>query len=332
MMANCKQETRPLAQLVLSGGKDGFSNPRASIDARGISELAGSIERDGLLYPLCVWETMDGRKKINVVVEGGRRLRAIQKLVKEGRANGLGKAVPVRIVRATSRAEANIIALVGNIQRVNLSSYEVAVSMAALRSSGLQQKAIAEKIGKSRSWVSRKMAALDGASDFVLSAWKSGELPDEDVESLASVRTVDTKSGKLTKKPDHVEQNRRLEKIMAHRKVGTDSKGKVKKDAASKARSVARGGAAEPVKRAASAAMLASYAKATETSKIGYIRGMHDMAEFALGRIGAAKFDQVWLEYATAAIGKGDGPAKKPLVKRSRQAAKRSPAKKKGGK
>jgi ParB-like chromosome segregation protein Spo0J len=219
--------------------------------------------------------------------------------------------------------EARVAALVGNVQRVDLSSYEVARSMAELRSDGMQQKEIAGKIKKSKSWVSRKLAAWDNASPTVKGAWKAGWLPDEDVEALASIRSIDQKTGKDLKEPDHKEQDKRLEKLLAHRAVAAEG-GKDSRKAAGKARKIAKGG--EPRGEKPSGDKVRRYAVAAAESKNPYVRGLRDMALYVLGEMPVGKFDKAWLQHASSrGFYKSDAPAKtKALAKR------KAPPKKKG--
>ena len=317
-------KTKPYNKLVLYESGTGFSNPRARVDIREIGELAESIDTNGLLYPLCVWETTVEGKLVNVVVEGGRRWRAIGKLLKEKRW-ALADEVPVRVIKAQTLQEARVAALVGNVQRVDLSSYEVARAMAALREDGMQQKEIAGKIKKSKSWVSRKLSAWDNASATVKGAWKSGWLPDEDVEALSAIRLIDQK-GKELKAPDHKEQDKRLEKLLAHRVVAAEA-GKTSRAAAGKARKIAKGG--DPRGEKPSGDKVRRYAVAASESKDPYVRGLRDMALYVLGEMPVGKFDKAWLKHASnKGFYKSDAPAKtKALAKRKAPAKKKTAAK-----
>lgn len=318
-------QTRPYNKLVLDDSGTGFANPRVRVDMREIGELAESIATEGLLYPLCVWETTVDGERVNVVVEGGRRWRAIGKLLKEKRWT-LADEVPIRVIKAQTVQEARVVALVGNVHRVDLSSYEVARSMAELRSDGMKQKDIARTIKKSKSWVSRKMAAWDHASPTVTGAWKAGWLPDEDVEALSSIRLLDEKTGKLLKEPDHKEQDRRLEKLLAHRAVADDS-GKVSRKAAGKARKIAKGG--EPRGERPNGDKVRRYAETAADSKDAYVRGLHDMARYVLGEMPVGKFDKAWIKHAAArGFYKSDSPVKsKALAKRKAPTKKKTAAK-----
>ena len=66
----------PLALIELAP-----ENPRKEADPRTVAELAESIAAQGLLQNLVVY--WDGERAR--VVAGGRRLRALKKLAKEGR-------------------------------------------------------------------------------------------------------------------------------------------------------------------------------------------------------------------------------------------------------
>jgi ParB/RepB/Spo0J family partition protein len=316
-----------------------FANPRVHIDSRSIGELADSIAKRGLMYPLQVWRTKEKGKMVNVVVDGGRRLRAIAKLVAEKRANGLDKGVEVRIIEAKSLEEARIVALTGNIQRVDLKSYEIAKEMAALKEAGLTGKEIAEKVGKSPAWVSKQLKAFDKCTDWVKKEWKSGKLPDDDVFNLSKLAEG--------------EQNKRLKDILEHRTNGAakSPSGKASPKDRGKAREVAKGKKDEPTERTVRPGTdkLERYAQlaAMAPKKDAYVQGMKDAFLFALGKIGPGEFGPAWTAFAkkhgfytTDAMPeakKGDTkkpialpPAPAPAAKKS--AGKKSAAKKSGGK
>lgn len=295
-----KTETIPLKDLIEKG--DGFKNPRQSVDGIAINELAESIASEGLIYPLQVWRTESG----NIVVDGRRRLWAIRKLAEKKRSNGLEKEVPCVIIDASTLAEARFKALTGNLQRENLSTFEVAKEMAALKEEGVSGKDIAKRIGKSGAWVSRQLSAYGKATDALKDAWKKRELPDESVQALAKLE------------PD--EQEKRLKDVLVVRdwakdKVGEaaspdDGKtGKVNKNAAkTKAREMAKSGGDRIVKPSPDNIRSLCNKLSTAPKKDRYLHGIRDALRFSLGEIGYGELDKEFQSFLSLSL-ESDRPA-----------------------
>ncbi len=113
------------------------NQPRSQFDPKTINELADSIKRFGILQPLIVTPAKAGKY---VIVAGERRWRAAQ-------AAGL-KQVPV-IVRSAKELEQLEIALVENVQRVDLSALEQARSIQKLHEQfNMDYDTIAKRLGK----------------------------------------------------------------------------------------------------------------------------------------------------------------------------------------
>lgn len=122
--------------------------PRQHFDQTELEQLAASIERHGILQPLVV--TPHGRQYS--IVAGERRFRAAQ-------LAGL-KSVPA-IVRTTKELERLEIALVENVQRVDLSPLEQAVSIERLHQQfNMTYDSIAKRLGKALPTVSNTVRLL----------------------------------------------------------------------------------------------------------------------------------------------------------------------------
>jgi ParB family chromosome partitioning protein len=116
--------------------------PRQEFEDTAINELAASIKRFGILQPLVVTRSKDGGY---MIIAGERRWRAAKKAQLE--------AVPA-IVRSTKELEQLEIALIENVQRVDLSPLEQAASIEYLHAQlGTTYEAIAERLGKATSTV-----------------------------------------------------------------------------------------------------------------------------------------------------------------------------------
>ncbi len=116
--------------------------PRRTFDESALQELADSIRRLGILQPIIVTPAKDG---LYMIIAGERRWRA-------SKIAGLQK-IPA-IVRTMEELELLEVALVENIQRVDLSPLEQAVSINRLHELFNQSyDTIAKRLGKAVSTV-----------------------------------------------------------------------------------------------------------------------------------------------------------------------------------
>ncbi len=123
--------------------------PRTHFDDQALEELATSIKKLGLVQPLTVRETDNGRYQL---IAGERRLRA-------ARIAGL-TSVPAYIRTADDQAMLEL-ALVENIQREDLDSIEVAISFQRLiEECRLTQEQLSDRVGKQRSTISNYLRLL----------------------------------------------------------------------------------------------------------------------------------------------------------------------------
>jgi len=123
--------------------------PRTSFDEQSLEELALSIKKLGIVQPLTVRESGDGKYQL---IAGERRLRA-------ARRAGLTH-VPAFIRTADDQAMLEL-ALVENIQREDLDAVEVAISFQRLiEECKLTQEELSERVGKQRSTVANYLRLL----------------------------------------------------------------------------------------------------------------------------------------------------------------------------
>jgi ParB family chromosome partitioning protein len=123
--------------------------PRSHFDEQSLEELAGSIRKLGIVQPLTVRETGNGRYQL---IAGERRLRA-------ARLAGLTH-VPAYIRTADDQAMLEL-ALVENIQREDLDAIEVAISFQRLiEECRLTQEQLSDRVGKQRSTISNYLRLL----------------------------------------------------------------------------------------------------------------------------------------------------------------------------
>lgn len=123
--------------------------PRRHFEETALAELAQSIKRHGVVQPLVVTPAKGG---IYTLIAGERRWRAAQ-------TAGL-KTVPA-IIRSSQELEQLEIALIENVQRVDLTPLEQAVSIERLHEQfSLSYDEIAKRLGKANSTVNNTVRLL----------------------------------------------------------------------------------------------------------------------------------------------------------------------------
>lgn len=138
-----------IQKLLINSIQQNPDQPRHIFDQSALEELAQSIKRYGVLQPLIVSPGTDGTYRI---VAGERRWRA-------AKIAGLD-SVPA-IVRDRKELEELEIALIENVQRVDLAPLEQAVSIERLHQQfNLPYKDIAARLGKAETTISNIVRLL----------------------------------------------------------------------------------------------------------------------------------------------------------------------------
>lgn len=138
------------------------TQPRTQFDEQALDELADSIRQLGIIQPITVRKSDNGKYTI---ISGERRWRAAQ------RADL--KSLPAYI-REVDDENLHAMALVENIQRQDLNAIEIALGMQRLLDEcNLTQDALSEKVGKKRSSISNYLRLLK-LPDQVQLALKEG--------------------------------------------------------------------------------------------------------------------------------------------------------------
>ncbi|MDP9276161.1 MAG: ParB/RepB/Spo0J family partition protein [Chloroflexota bacterium] len=139
---------RPAAsEIPLELVRPNRQQPRTAFDPEGLSELAASISRHGVLQPIVVSAEGDGYE----LVAGHRRVLA---------ARLAGKTTIPAVVRdeVGDRLE---LALIENLQRSDLNAIETARAYKLLMETyDLTQEQLAERLGKSRSSIANMLRTL----------------------------------------------------------------------------------------------------------------------------------------------------------------------------
>ena len=145
-------KVKPMSEMAEIAVEDIVPNPtqpRTEFDEAALAELAESIRALGVIQPITVKRTGDGKY---FIISGERRWRA-------ARLAGL-ETLPAYI-REVDDTNLHAMALVENVQRQDLNAIEIALGLQRLIDEcGLTQDALSEKVGMKRSTVSNYMRLL----------------------------------------------------------------------------------------------------------------------------------------------------------------------------
>ncbi|MGM0435469.1 MAG: ParB/RepB/Spo0J family partition protein [Bacillota bacterium] len=157
------EQNERIQNLPVSDIRPNPNQPRVVFKKESLDELAKSIKNHGLIQPIIVKK--DGG--IYTLVAGERRLRAFK---------SLGKATIPAIIRDYNSIYSTEIALLENLQRENLTVIEEAVAYErVIKKLNLKHSELADKIGKSRSYVTNMLGLLSLPLN-VIEALNNGEL------------------------------------------------------------------------------------------------------------------------------------------------------------
>ena len=138
-----------MAEIAIADIIPNPTQPRHEFDEEALAELADSIRTLGVIQPVTVKRTAEGKY---ILISGERRWRASQ-------TAGL-ETLPAYI-REVDDTDLHAMALVENLQRKDLNAIEVALGLQRLVDEcGLTQDALSDKVGMKRSTVSNYMRLL----------------------------------------------------------------------------------------------------------------------------------------------------------------------------
>lgn len=170
-------ERRGVSMLRISEVEPRKDQPRKQFEAEALAELADSISLHGVLQPILVRKGSLGMYEI---IAGERRWRAAKQA-------GLSE-IPAQIIEADDLKVAEV-ALIENIQRENLSPFEEAAAYVELmKTHGMTQEQVADKLGKRRSTITNSIRLLDLPEEIVLLIQK-GELSASHGKALLGLET-----------------------------------------------------------------------------------------------------------------------------------------------
>ena len=186
------------------------NQPRREFDENAMKELSASIREIGIITPVTLRQTNDGRYQI---IAGERRWRASQMAGME--------TIPAYIRTA---ADDNVMemALVENIQREDLNAIEIALAYQHLAdTTGMTQEKISSRVGKSRTSITNYMRLLKLPAQIQM-ALKNKEM---DMGHARALLSLDSPSAQL-KLYKEIQRNgysvRKVEEMVQILKNGED--------------------------------------------------------------------------------------------------------------
>ncbi|MBP5308752.1 MAG: ParB/RepB/Spo0J family partition protein [Clostridia bacterium] len=130
--------------------------PRKTFDDSSLAELADSISEHGVIMPVVVHKTENGKF---MIIAGERRWRA---------SRIAGKKTIPAIVKNYTDKQIKEVSLIENLQREDLNPIEAALAMRQLMEDyGMTQENLAERLGKSRSTIANTLRLLQLSPEVI---------------------------------------------------------------------------------------------------------------------------------------------------------------------
>jgi ParB family chromosome partitioning protein len=173
-------------RILISDIKPNPAQPRGQMNQAALDELSQSIKRHGVLQPIIV--VRDKGHSGYIIVAGERRWRA-------ARAAKL-KSIPA-IIRSMEELEQVEVALIENIQRVDLSPLEQAVSVFKLQQQfNMSLDQIAQKLGKAPSTLSN-LTRLLGLTEAARESLRQGKISEGHARAILALKANPSKQIEL---------------------------------------------------------------------------------------------------------------------------------------
>ena len=138
-----------IGEISLSFIEANPNQPRREFSEEALHELADSIREIGIVQPITLRQTEEGRYQI---IAGERRFRASQLAGKE--------TIPAYIITADDESTMEM-ALVENIQREDLNALEIALAYQKLiEQNNLSQEQLSKRVGKGRATIANFLRLL----------------------------------------------------------------------------------------------------------------------------------------------------------------------------
>ncbi|MBQ9481032.1 MAG: ParB/RepB/Spo0J family partition protein [Clostridia bacterium] len=143
-------------QLNISDVYPNPNQPRKTFEETALRELADSISEHGVIMPIVVNGTTDGKF---MIIAGERRWRA---------SRLAGKTTIPAIVKNYDDKQIKEVSLIENLQREDLNPIEAALAMRQLMEDyGMTQENLAERLGKSRSTIANTLRLLQLSPEVI---------------------------------------------------------------------------------------------------------------------------------------------------------------------
>jgi len=194
-------------------------------DAEATTALEASIAVRGVLFPLIVHDMARYRDQALPgepvaawgVLAGGRRLRAIRRLVAAGT---LSRDFEVEVVtRDLSPAEITELSLAENLLRRQLRPYEVYAAVARAAEQGSEIEEIAEHLGQRPVWV-RQWLRLGRLVPAIFQAYVEGVISDEVAQAFAATEDEELQRAAWTHFASMHPSERSPSRVRAWYKIG----------------------------------------------------------------------------------------------------------------
>jgi len=181
-----QEDNERVQKLLISNIVANPDQPRRVFDNDALSEMAQSIKQHGVIQPIIV--VRHNTENSYRIVAGERRWRAAQ----------LAKLTHMpAIIRSMEELEELELSLIENIQRVDLSPLEQALSVYKLQQQfNLSLDEIAQKLGKATSTISNLTRLLQ-LSDKAREALQEGKISEGHARAILSLKGLDDKQNEL---------------------------------------------------------------------------------------------------------------------------------------
>ncbi|MDD7464143.1 MAG: ParB/RepB/Spo0J family partition protein [Anaerococcus sp.] len=173
-----------VVKLSLKDIKPRKDQPRKNFDPKSLEGLSQSIKQYGLLNPIVVTKKDD----IYEIIAGERRYRA-------SKLAGLDQIDA--IVRDIDKKDLDILSIVENIQREDLSALEEANAYQELAENyDMTQEAIGRTVGKSRSYIANTMRLLK-LDEKTKTELENGNISSSQARTLLAIEDLDQRASSL---------------------------------------------------------------------------------------------------------------------------------------
>jgi ParB family chromosome partitioning protein len=181
-----QEDSERIQKILISDITPNPDQPRREFDQAALDEMTNSIKQHGVVQPIIV-----------VRISGGNGYRIISG-ERRWRASKQAKLTHIpAIVRSLQELEQIEISLIENIQRVDLSPLEQAMSVYKLQQQfNLSLDEIAQKLGKAPSTVSN-ISRLLQLPEAAREALREGKISEGHARAILSLKGIDDKQAEL---------------------------------------------------------------------------------------------------------------------------------------